>query len=171
MRRTARIGLCAAATLAFLSCMAGCWGGAPVSLSAANAVDAVGAELRRALHEYHAEVESADDTREDEAVAALVARLQRDASDEAATAGHVSAFRAAMQKLRADRRVESARHAAAIDNVRLLSEISGGVRRVAIESMSLSDEVKRYLTDLLDARQAATMNPSVPDAPIEEDRP
>jgi hypothetical protein len=158
-------------TLAFLSCMAGCWGGAPVSLSATSAIDAVGAELRRALNEYHAEVNAADDAREDEAVAALIARLQRDANDAAATAAHVSAFRTAMAKLRADRRVESDRHAAALDNVRLLGEISAGVRRVAVESMTLSDEVKRYLTDLLEARQAAMQQPTDSGAPAQEQRP
>jgi hypothetical protein len=116
-------------------------------------------------------VEAADDVREADAIAAFVARLKRDVADDAATAAHVSAFRAAMEKLRADRRVEASRHAVVLDNVRLLGEISGGVRRVALESMSLSDEVKRYLTDLLDARQAAMMNPSLPDATTEENRP
>lgn len=158
MRRVARLVIGAAVLLAFLSCMVGCVGGAPVSLSATNAIDAVGAELRRAIDEYHAEVDTADDAREAEAVAAFVARLQRDANDEAATASDVATFRAAMVKLRADRRVETTRYAAAVDNVRLLGEISSGVRRVAIESMTLSDEVKRYITDLLDARQAAAMN-------------
>lgn len=160
MSRGARLVVSAVVLIAFLSCMAGCWGGAPVSLSATHAIDAVGAELRKALDEYHAEVDAADDLREDEAIAAFVARLQRDANDDAATAGHVAAFRAVMVKLRADRRVEAARHTAAVDNIRLLGEISAGVRRVAVESMTLRDEVKRYLTDLLDAQQTAVMNPS-----------
>lgn len=138
-----------------LATAGGCWAGAGVSMSAAEAIDAVAAQTRTALSEYHGEVEAADDAKEAAAIAAFVARLQKDAGDEQAAASHAAAFQTAMAKLRADRRTEWQRHTAAVDNVRLLNEVTAGLRRVAIESLTLQDEVKRYLTDLVNARKQA----------------
>lgn len=146
---------CRACVVAVLPAAAGCWGAATMSLSAADALDAVGEQMATALHEYHAEVEAADDAKEAAAIAAFVVRLQKDAQDEGATASHTAAFTAAMARLRADRRVEWQRRAAALDNVRLLNEVTGGLRQVAIESMTLRDELGRYITDLIEARQQA----------------
>ena len=69
-----------------------------MELAAADAVDALAAELALALDEYHAEIEDADDVRESSVVEAFVTRTRQDADDAAALEAHADAFRAAFAR-------------------------------------------------------------------------
>ncbi|UCG16162.1 MAG: hypothetical protein JSV19_12795 [Phycisphaerales bacterium] len=131
---------------------AGCGGDARVELSAATAIEQVAASVAVAMEEYHREVTAADDRREDAVVRALVERIRRDHQDEKATDAHVADFHQAMRHVRQDRDTEWRRYVATGDNLSVLTEITSGLRRLAVESMTLSDEARRYLRDVIDAR-------------------
>lgn len=131
----------------------GCGGDARVELSAADALGATAEQMERTILEYHQEVTQYDDAREAAVAAAFVARVRKDADDESAVEAHAAAFEQALRKVRADRETEWTRRAAALDNVGVLREVSRGLRKTAIESLSLQDEMKRYLTGWIEARR------------------
>jgi hypothetical protein len=141
--------------LVLLGMMAGCGGDARVDLSAADGIRAAADQMELALQEYHKEVSTYDDSREASVVSAFVARLKADRQDDAAIDGHAVEFAAALGKIRKDRDVEYARQAAAGDNVAVLRELARGLERLGIESLTLQDEVKRYLTSWLEVRRRA----------------
>jgi len=148
-----------------LAAGAGCGGDARVELSAATAIQQLTAGLAVALDEYHAEVVSADDRREDAVVDAFITRIRADHADPAATDQHVEAFRAALDRVRADRAVEWRRYHRTRDMLETLDEIRDGLQQLAIDSLTLSDELRRYLHDML-------TRPSItgPTAPQTEDK-
>jgi hypothetical protein len=133
--------------------VAGCGGDARVELTAADALNEVAGQMAGTIEEYHADVSKADASRESSIVAAFVGRVRQDAADEAALAGHVSDFEQALQKVRSDRETEWSRKAAAAENVSVLREIARGLQRLAIESLGVQDEVKRYLQNWIAARE------------------
>ena len=132
-----------------------CGGDARVELAAADALDVAAAQLRQALAEYTNEIEQADLAREANAVKAFVSRLQTDADKPDAIQVHIDKFTQALGALRADTRVEWGRYHTAVDNLGAVEEISGSLRRVAVETLTVSDEVRRYLASLLEARRRA----------------
>jgi len=146
-----------AAACGALGAAAGCGGDARVELAAADAIEAVAAQMRLTLDEYHEQVVAYDDAREAEAIAAFVARLRADLADQRKTTEHMAAFREAMARLRLDRRAEWQRYTAAGDNVALLDELTQDLRKLAIESLTLRDELRRYLTDVLAARRQSRL--------------
>jgi hypothetical protein len=131
----------------------GCGGDARIELSAATAIDRLAGGLRTVLEEYHREVVAGDDRREDAVIGAFVARIRQDHADEEATGVHVTQFREALRRLREDRGVEWERYQASSDNVAALVEVTEGLRRTATESMTLSDEARRYVQYLIDLYQ------------------
>jgi hypothetical protein len=140
---------------------AGCGGDARVELSAAMAIDRLTGGLRTALEEYHQDVLAGDDRREDAVIGAFVERVRQDHEDDEATAGHVTQFREALRRLREDRGVEWERYRASADNVAALVEVTEGLRRTATESMTLSDEARRYVQYLIDLyRESRQSTPS-----------
>lgn len=142
-------------------CLAGgCGGDARVEFSTADALGAVAGQMELAIEEYHQEVSRFDDARESTVVAAFVDRVRRDVHDEAAVDGHAADFASALRKIRADRETEWARRNAAMDNVHVLREVSRGVRRLAVQSLGLQDELQRYLTSWIEARQRAQQRES-----------
>jgi hypothetical protein len=136
--------------------IAGCGGDARVELSAADALSAVAGQMRVAYDEYHGEVETHDDTRESAVTRAFVERVRRDSADEGKLDRHASEFEAAMTKIRADRRTEWQRRVAAETQIDTVLEVAKGLRRIGIESLSLQDEVRRYLTTWIEARATAS---------------
>lgn len=135
---------------------AGCGGDARVELSAADALSAVAGQMAGTIEEYHTEVSRYDESRESEVVAAFVTRVRKDAADEQALASHVSSFEAALHKIHVDHDTEWTRRTAAMENVSVLREVSKGLQKLAIQSLSLEDEMKRYLQSWLAARQRTT---------------
>lgn len=135
----------------------GCSTDGRTTLSAMDSVDVLGDALAGALVEYHDDLERLDDERERAVIDAFVERVRRNVaggvSDEA------EAFRSALAQIRADRRVALERYLVSWDNLATIREVTRGLRRLALESMSLQDETRRYFSDLIErskVREAAT---------------
>lgn len=141
--------------LVCLCALGGCAADARVDLSAADALTAVAGQVQQTIQEYHGEVVRFDDSRESATVAAFVARVKADAADEASLDAHAAQFAAALVKIRADRETEWARRAAAMENVGVLREMASGLRRLALQSLSLDDEVRRYLASWMSTKTSA----------------
>jgi hypothetical protein len=165
----------AAATAVLLAAIAiagtvGCGGDARVELAASDAITAAADQFGQAAGEYHAEVSRGDDRREEDVLSAFVARTQADAGNATKTEQNIAEFRKAMGNIRADREAEMTRHYAVRDNVDVLREISRGLQRIGIDSMTLSDEARRYLYSWIDTQKRAknatggTPVPQVPQA-------
>lgn len=135
--------------------LAGCGGDAGVELAAGDALNAVADQMLLTVQEYHRDVSRHDDGREDATVAAFIARVQADHADASAMQTHTQSFQAALRKIRSDRETEWQRRSAAMDNVAVLREVAGGLQKLAIESLSLRDEVRRYLGTWIESRRRA----------------
>jgi hypothetical protein len=133
----------------------GCAGDARVELAAADSVELLGASMSQTLAEYHADLARFDEERQRAAVQAFIERIRMDVADEAAADAHAAAFQEALRRLDADRRAAWERYTASLDNVATLREIAQGLRRLALDSMSLDDEVKRYFGEAMDRRKEA----------------
>ncbi len=139
-----------------LAVESGCGGDARMELSSADALGAVAGQMERTIREYHEEVSRFDDSRESGMVAAFVARVRRDATDEKALAAHAAEFEMALRKIRADRETEWSRRTAAMENVSVLREVSKGLQKLAIRSLDLRDQFRTYLEGWIEARDRAT---------------
>ncbi|MGQ9650856.1 MAG: hypothetical protein ACUVXJ_12155 [Phycisphaerae bacterium] len=137
--------------------LAGCGGDARLELSAADALTAAADRMEIVVAEYHAEMDAYDGTRESAVVEAFVERLKSSAGDERAMADHAVQFRLALERVRQDRAVQWQRHTAALENVAAVREVAEGLRRMGIESLTLSDEMRRYLSRWTEARRQAAM--------------
>lgn len=147
--------------------LAGCGGDARVEMAAADALDRVANEMTVAYSEYHAEVERYDAQREADVTAAFIARIRRDQADEDKCQQHGREFAAALAKIRTDRGTEAARIGMAGEQVAAVREIGRGLRNVGIASLSLQDEMRRYLMSTIEAyrkAQAAGVPASMPAA-------
>lgn len=133
--------------------LGGCGGDARMELSASDALAAVADQMELTIGEYHGEVSRYDDSRESVVVAALVERMRRDIGDEEAVGAHVADFTEALRRIRGDRETEWQRRTAAMENVGVLREVSRGLQRLALESLTLEDEMRRYLTSWIEARR------------------
>ena len=136
--------------------VAGCGGDARLELSAADALLATADQMALTIQEYHEEVSAYDDSRESEVVSAFVARVQAATDDPVAIDSHVADFKAALRKIRTDRGTEFTRRESAMDNVHVLRELARGLQRLAIESLTLQDEMRRYLTGWVETRRRAS---------------
>lgn len=147
--------LCVAGLTAILA-VGGCMGGdARVEMTAADAISAVASQLETTVREYHDEVSVGDDARESAVAGAFAARVVSANGDADQIKRDTDAFMASLQKIRKDREVEWDRRNAALDNVAALREMSKGLRKLAIDSLTLQDEVRRYLTSWVDTAQQA----------------
>ncbi len=144
---------------AILIAPCGCAGDARVELAAADSIDTLTTSLGAVLTEYHADLERSDDARERAAVFAFVERLRTDIADQGKTDAHTNDFLHALERVQADRRVGWQRYTASIDNVSTLRGVADGLRKLAIESLSLKDEAKRYFGELLELRRARRAEP------------
>ncbi|MCH7808442.1 MAG: hypothetical protein IIB60_04400 [Planctomycetes bacterium] len=135
----------------------GCAGDARVELAAADAIDRLAQGLEVALQEYHDDLAQADSARGRMAVGALVNRLRGGETNKVSEDddAHAADFLNAMQRLHADREVAWQRYWASVDNVKTLQEIAQGLRRLAIDSLSLRDEANRYVQELIEMWSAA----------------
>ena len=137
----------------------GCVGDGRATLSAMDSVDVLGDALAGALGEYHDDLERLDDEREQAVIDAFVGRVRRDVAGGVSDEADAAAFRLALAQIRADRRVALERYLASRENLAAIREVTSGLRRLALESMSLQDETRRYFYDLIkrsEVRGAAT---------------
>jgi len=133
----------------------GCGGDARVELAAADALDVAASEFRVTLNEYHRDLAATDDMREANVVAAFVRRIRTDAADEAKSDVHAEQFATALARIRADRAVAAQRYAAGVSQADAVVEVARGLRRIGIESLTLQDEMRRYLSSYIDAMKRA----------------
>ena len=135
--------------------LCGCGGDARVELAAADALDVVAEQVRTTLNEYHGEVDVFDDGREAAVTADFIRRIRRDGADEATCDRHAEQFAAALSRIRRDREVELRRFDAARAQADTIVEIARGLRRIGIESLSLQDEMRRYLSGYIETIRRA----------------
>jgi hypothetical protein len=135
--------------------VAGCGGDARLELAAADALAAAAERMQTAVDEYHAEMAAFDDSREEAVTEAFVRRVRADAANEQALAAHSAEFKSALGRIREDRAVEQQRRGAAVENVGVVREVADGLRRMGVESLTLSDEMRRYLSGWIEARKQA----------------
>ena len=152
------LGIACAALLG----LAGCAAGARLQLSAADSLHAIMTSVQLAATEYHDEIRSADALRRQWAIDAFVQRLRDDHDDQQAAAEHVARFNLALDRLLQDGETESARYLAAMQNIRTLAEIGDGLKRHALQSLTLDDELRRYIDDLLRPVDLPNPQPSTP---------
>lgn len=136
---------------------ASCGGDARLEMSAADALLTTVDQMALTIQEYHEEVSAYDDSRESEVVSAFITRVQAAPDDTEAIDSHAADFKAALRKIRTDRGTEFTRRCAAMDNVDVLRELARGLQRLAIESLTLQDEMRRYLHGWVDTRQRANV--------------
>lgn len=133
-----------------LAALSGCAIGGRVELAAADSIESVATELARAMGEYQRDISQFDDERERAVVLALVARVRRDAEDDERINAHMAAYEEAAARIREDREVARMRRSLVEEHVESLMEVAAGLRRFGIESMSIEDETKRYLRDVIE---------------------
>lgn len=133
-----------------LAALSGCAIGGRVELAAADSIESVATELARAMDEYQRDISQFDDERERAVVLALVARVRRDAADDERVDAHLAAYDEAAARIRDDREVARMRRSLVEEHIESLMEVATGLRRFGIESMSIEDETKRYLRDVIE---------------------
>ena len=135
------------------SVFASCVGGARVELADADVLDELRSSLATAMNEMHADILLGDTWRERSITDALVKRLvTEDENVDADSAnGHKQDFLQALARIREDRQTQWARLLATRDNLLLIGEVSDGLRRLAIDTMSLEDEARRYLMSVIES--------------------
>lgn len=148
------IGVAVLVVLIALTCI-GCGGDARLEMVAADALEATADQMNVSLSEYHNEIASYDDSREASVTAAFIARIRRDVADEAKCDQHGSEFALAMAKIRADRRTEDVRAGNTAGQVASVREVARGLRRVGVESLTIQDEMRRYLLNMIDTQRKA----------------
>ena len=146
MRQMMWIGLCF---------VAGCGGDAGLELAASETLYALADRMTLAVTEYHDEVEASDDTREAAVTSAFVTRVVNDHAHAEVLDRHTAAFTEALRKIRRDRRTEAQRQNACVDNVAMLRDVADGLKEMAIRSMTLKDEMRRYLRSWAELKRRA----------------
>lgn len=167
--RTKRNG-CAGVLAAGLAALSGCAMGGRVELAAADSIESVASELAQAMNEYQRDIGQLDDERERAVVMALIARVRRDAADDEQVNAHVLAYEEAAARVRADREAARVRRSLVEEHVDSLREVAAGLRRLGIESMSLEDETKRYLRDVIERSRDRIATTGADDAAAGADR-
>ncbi len=115
--------------LAGLGCCgaAGCLGTGRVEQSGADVLDLVAKQTGVALDEYERDMQAMDSGRREAVVQALVERVKRDGPQQ--VDAHAAALLQALSKIAADRQTARQRYEAAMDNLDVLREVAGGLRR------------------------------------------
>jgi hypothetical protein len=133
--------------------MSGCAATAGLELAAADSMDLIRQTLAQSVTEYNNDLARLDAERRVAAIHAFIARIRTDAADEQKAQTHAEAFLAALELLERDRQVAWQRYTATIDNLAVLGETAADLRRLAVQSLSLEDETKRYFSELLEAQK------------------
>jgi hypothetical protein len=132
-----------------ITALGGCASTPHVQLAAADSMELLADSLTTTINEYRMDLEQLDAQRRKAVVDAFVVRVRTDHDNQYALENHTAAFTDALNRLEADRQAASDRRQAALENIETLQEIAAGLRRLAIESMTLDDEARRYLSGLL----------------------
>jgi hypothetical protein len=128
-KRQPALAAALAAALAGLVCLsaAGCMGAGRVEQAGAEVLDLVARQTAAALDEYERDMQAVDAGRRQAVVQSLAERVKRDGPQQ--VDAHAAAAFEALEKIAADRQTARQRYEAAMDNVELLREVAGGLRR------------------------------------------
>lgn len=133
--------------------LTGCIAAPHVQLSAADSMELIASALNTTIEEYRQDLDELDTQRRKAVVEAFIARVKADQMDDDALNLHGASFAAALDRIDADRQTALERRRVVIENLATLREVAGGLRKVAIESMNLDDEARRYLGGVLQMRK------------------
>ncbi len=111
----------------WLGLCTGCVATGKVETSGADLLDLLAGQTATTLTEYERDLQTVDTDRQHAVVQCLVDRVKRDGADKIDL--HAAALQQALDKIAADRQVARRRYEAAMDNVALIREVSGGLRR------------------------------------------
>lgn len=137
-----------------IAVLTGCVATPRAQLAASESMDVLAASLRQVIEEYGEETEAYDNERQRAVAEAFVERVLRDKEDETALSAHELEFHLAMKRINDDRMAARERSLAAMENLETLTEIAGGLRQLALQSINLDEEGRQYLAEL--AARAAT---------------
>jgi hypothetical protein len=126
--------------------VAGCLGNGRVEQAGAEVLDLVARQTAGALDEYERDMQAADADRRQAVVQSLAERAKRDGPQQ--VDAHAAAALQALEKVAADRQTARQRYETAMDNVEVLREVAGGLRRYGERVRQLSVGVANLgLTD------------------------
>lgn len=137
--------LCVLCVFAVLIC--GCGVPAVAVMAQAQSMHRATAEYRNAAAEWSADVEQGDSTREAAIIAAFAQRLRAKGATDSQVAEAIAQFTAALGKIRADRYAADERLRVVLDNCDALDESADALHQLALDSQSLDDEWRRYVTN------------------------
>lgn len=105
----------------------GCLATGRVETGGAEVLDLVARQTELALEEYERDLQAVDADRRAAVVQSLAQRVRRDGVD--SVDAHGASLLEALEKIAADRQAARRRYEAAMDNLDLLHEVAGGLRR------------------------------------------
>lgn len=138
----------------------GCGGDARVEIAASEVANDLYTEFTQVVGEYHNEVVASDYARLVAIADAYRDRVISHGDDETALDADRSAYLSALDRILADKETESVRYRTTLDNLSALSEVSAGLRKLGVDSLTLSDEYRRYIGALLDRVAPLATKPS-----------
>ena len=125
----------------------GCLGNGRVEQSGADVIDLVARQTTVALDEYERDMQAIDAGRREAVVVNLAERVKRDGPQQ--VDAHATALLQALEKIAADRQVARERYEAARDNIEVLREVAGGLRRFGERVQQMNDGVRGLGTAVL----------------------
>jgi hypothetical protein len=117
----------------------GCMGNGRVEQAGADVIDQVAKQTTVALDEYERDMQAVDAGRREAVVTNLVERVKRDGAQQ--VDAHAAALLQALERIAADRQVARERYEAAKDNIEVLREVSGGLRRFGVGVQKMTEGI------------------------------
>ena len=141
-RRAGRVRAAGWVLLGGLGCSgaAGCLGNGRVEQAGADVIDLVARQTTVALDEYERDMRTVDAGRREAVVTNLAERVKRDGAQQ--VDAHAAALLQALERIAADRQVARERYEAAKDNIEVLREVAGGLRRFGDRVQQMNDGIR-----------------------------
>jgi hypothetical protein len=111
-----------------------------VEQAGADVIDMVAKQTTVALDEYERDMRSVDAGRREAVVTNLAERVKRDGAEQ--VDAQAAALLQALERIAADRQVARERYEAAKDNIEVLREVSGGLRRFGDRVQQRNDGIR-----------------------------
>jgi len=103
-------------------------------------IDLVARQTTVALDEYERDMRTVDAGRREAVVTNLAERVKRDGAQQ--VDAHAAALLQALERIAADRQVARERYEAAKDNIEVLREVAGGLRRFGDRVQQMNDGIR-----------------------------
>ena len=111
----------------WLGLCSGCMATGRVESSGAEVLDLVAKQTAAVLSEYERDLQAVDTDRQHAVVQCLADRVKRDGVEKVDM--HAAALQQALDRIAADRQIARQRYETAMDNVEVMHEVAGGLRR------------------------------------------